>query len=142
MSDTVILQALVSGMLALLGGFFGAWFTRRTEYEKWLRQQRSMEFAAFLYHLHEVHLKALSAIYSEEDTEQLRKINTSTIFATLKKYESVARLYMSKSARKQLPELTNELWLNFTVNGGPANRINKIKIIESDIQELIEKELG
>lgn len=95
MSDCVIVQALVGGLLALVGGFFGAWLTRRTEYEKWLRQQRSTEFAAFIRRLHEVRLEASNAIYSTEGDEQLRSMNAAELFVGLRKYESIARLYMS-----------------------------------------------
>lgn len=42
-----IIVAVVSGFFAWLGGFFGAWLARRTEYEKWLRQERSAAFAEF-----------------------------------------------------------------------------------------------
>lgn len=136
-----ILQAVVVGLLALLGGFFGAWLTRRTEYEKWIRQQRSVEFAAFLKRLHEIRLEATNAIYASADTEQTRNMNATEIFTGLRPYESVARLYMSKQGRIKLSELTNDLWNNCTFSGGPANRSEKIKSIEVAIQSLIEEEL-
>ena len=141
MSDSAVIQALVGGLLALLGGFFGAWLTRRTEYEKWLRQQRSTEFAGFLRRLHEVRLDASNAFYSAEGSEQQRRMNATELFVGLRKYESVARLYMSKAGRSKLSELTNELWLNCIASGGPANREQQIKQTESAIQELIEQEL-
>lgn len=134
-------QAFVVGLLALLGGFFGAWLTRRTEYEKWLRQQRSTEFAAFLRRLHEVRLEATNAIYSAEGDEQSRSMNATELFAGLRKYESVARLYMSASGRDQLPQLTQRLWVNCTATGGPANRGEQIKSTEAAIQALFEQEL-
>jgi len=141
MTDSAVVQALVGGTLALLGGFLGAWLSRRTEYEKWLRQQRSLEFAAFLRRLHEVRLEAGNAIYSNEGTERQRSMQATEIFIGLHKYESVARLYMSKLGRNRLSELTKELWLKSTTKGGPANYTEQIKSTEVSIQELFESEL-
>jgi hypothetical protein len=140
-SDLTVIQAFLGGTFALLGGFFGAWLTRRTEYEKWLRQQRSLEFAAFLRCLHEVRLEASNAFYSTEGTELSRSTQATEIFLSLRKYESVARLYMSESGRDQLSTLTKTLWLNCTAKGGPANYGEQIKSTEAAIQELFEKEL-
>ena len=42
--DPVVI-AVVAGLFSLLGAFAGAVLTRRTEYEKWLRQNRSEVFA-------------------------------------------------------------------------------------------------
>lgn len=139
--DCTTLQVWVGGILALVGGFFGAWLTRRTEYEKWLRQQRSTEFAAFLLRLHEIRTEATNEIYTKLGDEHSRNINATELFAGLSKYESVARLYMSKPGRSKLSTLTNDLWVNCTTKGGPANQSHKIKVIESSIQALIEEEL-
>ena len=65
-----IIVAVVSGLFALLGGFFGAWLARRTEYEKWLRQERSAAFAEFLKQLHAVREKAIDATYAADLSER------------------------------------------------------------------------
>jgi hypothetical protein len=60
MTDIIktVVVVLISGVFALLGGFLGAWFTRKTEYQKWIRQQRSVEFADFIKQLENVRFKA------------------------------------------------------------------------------------
>jgi uncharacterized membrane protein YfcA len=46
-----ILLALVAGLFSLLGAFAGAFLARRTEYEKWLRQNRAEAFGLLMQRL-------------------------------------------------------------------------------------------
>lgn len=131
----------VSGLFALLGGFVGAWLTRRTEYDKWMRQQRSTEFASLLRRIYEVRIAATNAIYSSEDSEQARIMKATELFAELRQHEHVARLYMSKEGRETLSGLMNSLWRHCTAKGGPAAHGSKIKEVEAAIQALVEREL-
>ena len=80
-------------------------------------------------------------MYSFEGNEQLRSMNATELFVGLRKYESVARLYMSKTGRSTLSELTNKLCVDCTARGGPANRTEQIKQSELAIQALLEQEL-
>jgi hypothetical protein len=89
-----VIAAVVTGLLALAGGFAGAALTRRTEYEKWLRQERSTVFAEFLRQLYEAQAQALDAIYSTEGTELMRDIRVSEVFQTLMAHAGVVRLYL------------------------------------------------
>ncbi|MFC3110852.1 hypothetical protein ACFOFO_23350 [Undibacterium arcticum] len=57
-----IIVAFVSGLLALLSGCAGAALTRRTEYDKWLRQERSTVFAEFWRQLYKAKVDATNAI--------------------------------------------------------------------------------
>lgn len=43
-----VVIAFVAGLFSRLGAFAGAFLARRTEYFKWLRQNRSETFAEFL----------------------------------------------------------------------------------------------
>ena len=72
-----MIVAVVAGLFALLGGFAGAALTRRTEYEKWLRQERSIVFAEFIRQLYKPKADATDAIYSTEGTELMRDIRVS-----------------------------------------------------------------
>lgn len=75
-----IIVAVVSGLFALLGGFIGAWLARRTEYEKWLRQERSAAFAEFIRQLHSVREKATDAIYASDLSAQQRDMKVTELF--------------------------------------------------------------
>lgn len=139
--ESAFATAFIAGLFALLGAVIGSWLTRRTEYEKWLRQQRSTEFAEFLRRLYEVRLAASNASYAAEGDERSRSMAATELFVGLRPYESVARLYMREKKREEFSALIQELWVNCTATGGPANRAEKIKHIEKAIQLLIEEEL-
>lgn len=142
MSDVSVTEAVVVGLFALLGAFFGAALTRRTEYEKWLRQEKSNTFGEFLRQLHETRLAATDAYYSTNGDERSKSIRAGEGFASLQKYAGVARLYMSENGRTEFSSMLNDLLVNCTVKGGPANRTDQIKKLMEDIQLLLERELN
>ena len=119
----------------------GAAFARFSEYEKWLRQERSTAFAEFLRRMHDARLEASNVIYSTDSDVQSKNIKVTEVFATLGKYESVARLYLSEASRERLTSFGEKLWLNYSAEGGPANRALQIKKVTQDIQLLLEQEL-
>lgn len=134
------MSALVA-LFALLGGFVGAALTRRTEYEKWLRQARTEAFASFLSELHETRLRATAAYYDEPGTEQEKSTKVTEAFARLQKHVALARLFISEAGRDDLSSLVSELWVNSTMQGGPANRTNEINALMHRVQGVLEREL-
>jgi hypothetical protein len=140
MPDSVV-ASLVARPFALVGAFVGSALSRRSEYEKWLRQERTQAFGVLVNELHGTRLYATVAYYDEPGTEQEKSIKVTEAFTRLQKHVSIARLFMSDAGREKLSELVNELWVNCTVQGGPANRVNQIKEIMNQIQAVLEQDL-
>ena len=140
MHDSVI-QVTITAFFGLLGVFVGTWLTRRTEYEKWYRQEKSLAFADYLYELHNVRLNASEAFYSQEGTELDRSMQATTEFVKLGRFASRARLYMSPDVRISLIQLQNELWALCVSRDGPTSNSTKVKLMMESIQFLIEAEL-
>ena len=138
----IIIPTLVTGLFALLGAFAGAALTRRTEYEKWLRQERTQAFATLLKEIHETRLYATTAYYDESGSEMQRSMKVTESFAKLEKNVNVARLFMSESGRVALSKHIKGLWLNCSTDGGPANRVCKINDLMANIQATLELELN
>lgn len=137
----VVIPGVVAGLFALVGAFIGAALTRRTEYEKWLRQERTEAFATFLRELHDTRLRATAAFYDEPGTELEKGVKVTEAFTRLQKHVALARLFMSVAGREELSSLVNELWVNCTAEGGPVNRGNQIKDDMHRIQCVLEREL-
>lgn len=142
MIDVSLVQAAASGLFALLGAFAGAALTRRTEYEKWLRQERTAAFGEFLRELHGTRMAVTAAYYDEEGTEQTKSIKATEAFVRLQKHAGIARLFMSEAGRTEYAKSLNDLWVNCTVHGGPANRVSQLKVLMDTIQVLLERELN
>lgn len=142
MIDLSITQAIVTGLLALLGAFAGAALTRRTEYEKWLRQERTSAFGEFLRELHSTRMRVATAYYDEEGAEQIKSTKATQAFVGLQKQIGIARLFMSEAGRAEFAKLLNDQWVHCTVQGGPANRVSQIKSLMESIQVLLERELN
>jgi hypothetical protein len=141
MPDSIVI-ALITSLFALLGAFTGSALSRRSEYEKWPRQERTQAFSVLITELHATRIYASVAYYDEPGTEQEKSIKVAEAFARFQRYASTARLFMSDGSRKQLSGLTNDLCISCTVQGGPANRGGQIAELLTQIQAVLEQELN
>ena len=137
--NILIIVAVVSGLFALLGGFFGAWLARRTEYEKWLRQERSAAFAEFLKQLHTVREKAIDATYTADLSERQRDIRVTELFLGLNGQKNIVRLYLNPGDRNRFSELVKELWVLHSPTTDQSQRIRKVEGVLSEIQSIFER---
>jgi len=141
MPDLVV-PGLVAGLFALLGAFAGSALSRRSEYEKWLRQERTQAFSTFVKELHETRMCATVEYYDRAGTEQEKSMKVTEAFTRLQKHVSTSRLFMSETGREKLSELVNNLWINCTSQGGPANRVIQINDLMKNIQIVLENDLN
>lgn len=136
-----VIQAVVAGALALIGAFAGSVLTKRSEYEKWLRQEKTNAFGNFLRELHDVRHFATNTHHGNQDTEQVRSVKVTEAFSLLEKHVGIARLFMSDSGKAELSSSVNELWVNCTSQDGLANRGSQIAEAMGRIQKNLEREL-
>lgn len=101
-------KVIVTSLFALLGAYLGAALTRRTEYEKWLRQARTEAFASFLRELHATRLYASAAYYDEPGSALEKSIKVTESFTRLEHPLALARLFINKAAREELSSLVNK----------------------------------
>ena len=141
MPDSVV-PGLVAGLFALLGAFAGSALSRRSEYEKWLRQERTQAFGVLVKELYDTRLYATVAYYDEPGTEQEKSMKVTEAFTRLQKHLSIARLFMSEGGREKLSEFVNQLWISCTVRGGPANGVIQTKDLMKQIQAVLEQDLN
>jgi hypothetical protein len=142
---TVVLSVAtvaLSGFCSIAGVFAGARLARRSEYDKWHRQEKSKALAEFLSELYNTRIAASDAYYSGERDNLAKSIKAGEAFAALRKYQGVARLYMSDNGRDSLEQLVSDLRLNCTDDGGPAKHSTKVEALMKSIQELVETELA
>lgn len=132
-----IIVAVVSGILALGGGFLGALLARRTEYQKWLRRERSAAFAEFLRQLHTVLEKATPIVFGSE-VEQ-RDLKVTELFMGLNAQEYIVRLFLLPTDRDSFSDLTRRL---FALHCGRTPIEHKMKGVTEtlrSIQSLFER---
>lgn len=137
-----VLAALVAGVLALLGGFIGAWLSRRTDYEKWLRQERGVVFSSFLRELHKTWLELPEGIFRNSliSPEADRHITES--FVRLEPHKNIVRLYLDAKDRKPFSDLVHEIWVAQTSGAlAETTRANKTHKAMQAIQEIFERRL-
>lgn len=134
-----IIVATVAGLFALLGGFFGAWLARRTEYEKWLRQERSAAFAEFLRQLNAVREKAIDVVHAPELSEQQRDIKVTELFVGLNGQENIVRLYLKSCDRDRFSNLKKQLWILHSPCTNQSRRIKEVEEVLSEVQSIFEK---
>lgn len=133
-----MLAAFVSGLFALLGGFAGAWLARRTEYEKWLRQERSTAFAEFLRQLHAAHLGATDLLYDHGLSAEGRAMKITELFIGLNSQEGIVRLYLKPRDRENFSDLKKQFGLLYAPETDQKTRVKKVDGLLSDIQSIFE----
>jgi hypothetical protein len=141
MPDIKITVAFVSGLFALLGGFVGAWLTRRTEYQKWIRQQHSIEFAEFIKQFEEAGSKARDIIYNPKLDDRNKDMQITELFIKLTPQENIVCLYLDRSDRERFSRLFHDLWSYYSPTIEQPVRMKKHKELMKSIQSLFEKNI-
>jgi hypothetical protein len=139
-----MLVAFVSGLLALLGAFAGGALSRRTEYEKWLRQERSTSFSRFLQAVHDTRMQALALIHEPGDTEDERAasdLRITELFAALQTQAGIVRLYLAPQDRGRFTALARELYVLHGLSTPQAHRISRIEQVSTELQAIFEASL-
>jgi hypothetical protein len=140
MSDTVTV-AFISGLFALLGGFVGAWLTRKTEYQKWIRRQRSLEFSEFIKQFEDLRSKARDIIYDLQLDDRNKDMQLTELFVKLTPQENIVRLYLDNSDREKFSGLLHDLWSYYAPTIEQPVRMKKHKEFMKSIQSLFEEKI-
>ena len=106
-----ILVAIVAGLLSLVGGYLGAWASRRTEYEKWLRQERGVVFASFLRELHKTWLEMPTGIFRNPAISPESDRLITEAFVKLEPHKNIVRLYLDEKDREPFSKLVHDIWV-------------------------------
>lgn len=128
----------VTGLLALLGAFFGAFLARRTEYLKWLQQNRSEAFAGFLGRLFDAQDTAISVLHDTSLDAFVREITMTEAYVSVENYGYIVRLYLPEKYRGEFARLIREIrTLHCSVDLGDS-RLNQMQKKIDRIQEIFE----
>ena len=100
---------LVAGLFSLLGAFAGAFLARRSDYIKWLRQNRSETFAEFFTKLFEAQHKAFNVLHDPNLDPHQRDIQVTEIYSAPRNHARLVRLYLPKSCRDEFSTLVGEI---------------------------------
>jgi hypothetical protein len=136
-----IVVAFTAGLCAMLGGVLGALLARRTEYEKWLRQERNSAFARFLTRMKEFRLQALDIILSTEGDELKRGIGLSELKMNFEVEENVVRLYLNDDDRANFTKTMKDLRDAYDPMIKQKRRFQMTESVNQDVQYLFERAL-
>ena len=136
-----IVVAIVAGLLSLIGAFAGAALGRRSEYDKWLRQERSEAFTQYLRQLHVAQKACVELIHCEPDQVQAADLKISEHFWNLEPQESIVRLYLQPEDRAAFSNYAKELWESSSRILNQTTRHTKSQAALKGVQELFERSL-
>jgi hypothetical protein len=130
--------AVTAGLFSLLGAFAGAALSRRTDYEKWLREGRSEVFANCLELISEAQKDATYAMRDISLDEHQQNIKVTEAYSPALNYARVVCLYLPKKNRKEFRQLVHEFYaLHSTKNLGDLRNQTMTNKLES-IQTIFE----
>lgn len=136
-----IVLPVVSGFFALLGSFVGAWLARRTEYEKWLLQNKSETFGRFLDLITTAQKNAIDAFHDSGLSDQQQDGRVTEIYLPALQYGRVVRLYLQESNREQFSQLAKAVFDIHSDRHRGNSRLNAMEEKLHEIQRLLESEL-
>ncbi|QNA88253.1 hypothetical protein G4G28_06590 [Massilia sp. Dwa41.01b] len=139
-TDPVIVS-LAAGLCGMLGGFAGAWLARRTEYEKWLRQERNSAFADFLQKMNGFQQHALDVVLSKEGTELDRGIRLSELKVNFESQENLVRLYLFEDDRDGFSATVKELRDAYDPIVKQSRRLETAHRVTKEVRDLFERVL-
>lgn len=143
-TDPMIVASIAGsfGILgAVIGGSISALWTRSTEYQKWLRQERNIKFAAFLPQMKDFQFKALDIVLSTEGEELQRGIQLSLLKRDFEIDENVVRLFLGKADRESFSVTLKELRDAYDSHISQVRRIDVCKHANEAVQKLFEQAL-
>ncbi len=129
----------VAGLFSLLGAFAGAALGRRTEYEKWLHQEKSAAFSEYLHQLHAVQKACLDLIYCGPGQKGIEDMKITEKYWSLHPQESIVRLYLQPGDRDEFSSHAKELWVATSRTLNQSARHSKTETAMAGIQKLFER---
>jgi hypothetical protein len=134
-----IVVAVAAGLFSLLGAFAGAALARRTDYKKWLRENRSEVFAKFLELLSEAQKNATNAMFDNAMEQLAQDIKVTEAYRPALDCARVVCLYLPKEKRKEFRQLAQEFWaLHSTRDMGDSRLLKMPEKLEA-IQKIFEE---
>jgi len=133
--------AIVAGLFSLLGAFAGAFLARRTQYQKWLLENRSEVFAKFLELIHQAGEEVTTILIEEPAGGFSTAIKITEKYSKPLNYAKVVRLYLPKSERERFQQLAQRVWaLHSDKDLGDSRLLTMEKKLD-EIQEIFESSL-
>jgi hypothetical protein len=137
-------QSIITVLSALVGGFFGAYFTRQSQHHKWLLERRSESFANFLRMLSEARSNALDIIYAKttDETPIQRNIRLCEVYLPALNYAQIVKLYFPKLIRDEFYDNAKKYTILHTSLDLGDQRLQTMEKCLDRIQEIFENELS
>lgn len=139
--NSPLLIAFVAGLFALLGAFAGAWLTRTTEHQKWLRQSRAEVYTKFLDLLSKAHVAATDIMCDGSIEELLQNIKVTEAYMPALDCARVVRLYLPPARRREFTELAHGYYVLHSQRSLGDSRLTTMEQRLQQIQALFEETL-
>lgn len=136
-----IIVAVTAGLFSLLGAFAGAALSRRTEYEKWLRENRSEIFAKFLDLIAQAQKNASDAMFDKALEQIQQNIKVTEAYSPALDYARIVCLYLPEQQRKDFRKLAQEFYALHASRGLGDARLLKMPEKLEAIQTIFESNL-
>jgi hypothetical protein len=133
-----LLVAFVAGLFALLGAFSGAWLTRRTEHQKWLRQNRAEVYTKFLDLLSKAHVAASDIMFDRSIEELQQNVKVTEAYMPAMDCARVVRLYLPPERRQEFSDLAHGYFVLHSQRSLGDSRLTKMGQTLEHIQKLFE----
>jgi hypothetical protein len=140
-ANVEIIVVVAAGLFSLLGAFMGATLSKRNEYVRWLRENRSEVFAKFLELLHQAQKHATDAMFDKALEEMQQNIKVTEAYSPALEYAHIVCLYLPKNQRDNFRTLAKEFYALHATRGLDDTSRSKMSEKIEAIQKIFESNL-
>lgn len=136
-----IAVSIVAGVFSLSGAIIGAMLGRRSDHQRWRREERSAAFSEYLRQLHDVRISCLDLIYCKSGEESSADMKITERFLSLSSQEGIVRLHLNAVDRDEFSASAKALFSATSRDLDQSIRFSESEAALSRIQALFERSL-
>lgn len=138
-----MLTAIISGILALVGGFLGAFMHRKTQHQNWLLEKRAEIFTDLLKTIEKCRDDASKYLRESPSKGMETEQKFLDIYQPAISYAKIARLFLKDCSKDEVDGLVSKIYALHSSRGlgdgrykGMINQLNKLQhILEDNLKD-------
>jgi hypothetical protein len=136
-----LITVFVTGLFSLLGVYVGAKLTRRNEFKKWQRNNRSDVYANFFNLIINARKNASDAMFDTTLETLSKDIKVTEAYYQVSEYVRIVCLYLPKKFRLEFRRLVEDFISHHTDRSIGDSRLKRMDEKLDAIQEIFEENL-
>ncbi|MBW2568020.1 MAG: hypothetical protein JRD93_17660 [Deltaproteobacteria bacterium] len=135
------LTVIITGLLALIGGFIGAYIQKKTQHQIWLSQERAEAFSGLLITLDKC-IESAAQLFKKGGEKNITKLQRfNEIYAPAFIYTKIACFFLTPESKKRVEKLVRDISSLHRSRMLGEKRHGTMNTKINDLQNILEEDL-